>query len=1366
MNKLSRRFRQLFTKSTGRSRQRRLSRRLHAEPLEGRVLLAADLLHNDLNDADVNNDGFVAPIDALLVINAISDANAGVATEGGSDSPVYLDTNDDGQLSPIDVLITVNAMAEAEGPNGELVSYQPIALSTAFVSAPPFGGFSFVDNGSNDQIVIQGSASWLNAGFVANGQVLISDSGIFVDTGGTIGPDTRLHNNGLYTIASVTSSTLTVQGDLITVFPDNVLDQDTQGNPIKGTPFTSSTALFFRPIDSVSAGGNFLLGMLVEDLRTVTDTGATLPDASKGVFSGYVDVTYDSTDVTANGTDLSDLRFSNNYTGATSSPSSFATPGLIDEAGASAFGGQIGVPIGAREQLLWRTPFTAGNSPGSTTLFSESVETHPANDTLLFGINTAIPTSKILFQSVTIDIVTDVVARDDSATVDEGSSNNNINVLSNDDVFTPPSTNPTITQVNGASVSVNQSIALSNGSLTFLGSSKTGANFRYTPAAGNSNGTSFTYTISNGQSPAATDTATVTITINAVDDRPVITGPSSRSTNEDTAFTLGQPTPGFTITDPDSNNITVTLSLSPNNGTLSQTSFSGTPAQVTSTLNSITYTPLANSNAAVTLNISASDGVSQPGTKAVSITITPVNDPPVNVVPAAQSLFNTQTLAFTLGQFSVSDVDSSTLTVTLAITDQATSQPSSGKLSVGTTTGLTVTGNNSNSLSLSGAISALNTSLGSLVYDPLDTFVGIDRLTMTTSDGALSDTDTVPITVAPPQIPFAATDFYTANEGTGPFDLTPSPLDNDLKDSGATLSVTGISPMGAATSTRGSLVFDAGTFTYTPPTDSDFFGTDTFTYTIEQDAAHTPSSTGNTDSTGTVTIDIQPVNDGPINTVPGARSVNEDTTLSFTGANLISVQDIDAGTGNLTVILTASNGKINVTGGAGVSNNGSKSVSISGIVTQVNNTLGGLTYTPDLNFFGSDQLTINTNDNGNTGGGALTDIDTVNITISPINDPPTIVVPGKQSFFTDFDNPFTSTPNPFRISDVDAGTSNVQVDLTIGDGALTISSTTGVTVTQNPGGNNGIRITGSVTNINNALASGVTYRTSTDGDKTLSATVNDLGNFGGGGPKSASATVDVEVLDFVPIDIVGQVFIDHNGDNIKSSVEPGIEGVDIFLSGFDFQGNSVNLTTTTDAQGSYSFLQLRPNAEGQPYTITEQTPAFIRNAQGGGQASINVDVRGNVTLASGSLAFGAAGFVPEFADVWDVFDRDHVAPFNSGILVGMDSGSQDWSIFYGGGWNVQRFGNARLSLNQDGSSGVLTVFDSQLGQDRTANLSVNNGTLTYRGRGVDRVYRVIGGSELLGVVGATQNGGQTNAASGNATTDMAAFTAAVDSIFG
>src|SRR5438309_5186323 len=58
----------------------------------------------------------------------------------------------------------------------------------------------------------------------------------------------------------------------------------------------------------------------------------------------------------------------------------------------------------------------------------------------------------------------------------------------------------------------------------------------------------------------------------------------------------------------------------------------------------------------------------------------------------------------------------------------------------------------------------------------------------------------------------------------------------------------------------------------------------------------------------TVAITVQAVNDAPVNTVPGAQVVNEDTALAVGG---ISVTDVD---GNLsTVQLGVANGTVTVT---------------------------------------------------------------------------------------------------------------------------------------------------------------------------------------------------------------------------------------------------------------------------------------------------------------------------------------------------------------------------------------------------------------------------------------------------------------------
>jgi hypothetical protein len=110
---------------------------------------------------------------------------------------------------------------------------------------------------------------------------------------------------------------------------------------------------------------------------------------------------------------------------------------------------------------------------------------------------------------------------------------------------------------------------------------------------------------------------------------------------------------------------------------------------------------------------------------------------------------------------------------------------------------------------------------------------------------------------------------------------------------------------------------------------------------VSTDSAATPLS-----DTDTVTITVDPVNDAPVNTVPGALSVNEDTALAFTGANAISVNDVD---GNLaSTRLSVTNGTLNVTlsGAATISAgaNGTNTLTISGSQADINATLASLSY--------------------------------------------------------------------------------------------------------------------------------------------------------------------------------------------------------------------------------------------------------------------------------------------------------------------------------------------------------------------------------------------------------------------------------------
>ncbi|MGA2477079.1 MAG: SdrD B-like domain-containing protein, partial [Terriglobia bacterium] len=100
----------------------------------------------------------------------------------------------------------------------------------------------------------------------------------------------------------------------------------------------------------------------------------------------------------------------------------------------------------------------------------------------------------------------------------------------------------------------------------------------------------------------------------------------------------------------------------------------------------------------------------------------------------------------------------------------------------------------------------------------------------------------------------------------------------------------------------------------------------------------------------------------------------------------------------------------------------------------------------------------------------------------------------------------------------------------------------------------------------------------------------------------------------------GIKYIDSNGNDVDNS-EPGLAGVTITLSGTNGMGNSVLQTTTTAADGSYSFTGLAPGL----YTLTETPPAgyVTEGANVGtlGGTSGNAVVSG-ITLTSGQSGSG------------------------------------------------------------------------------------------------------------------------------------------------
>jgi len=63
---------------------------------------------NPTNNVDVNGDGAVTPLDALVVINELNSVGAGPLPSPPATPPPYYDVNGDGSLSPADALYVIN----------------------------------------------------------------------------------------------------------------------------------------------------------------------------------------------------------------------------------------------------------------------------------------------------------------------------------------------------------------------------------------------------------------------------------------------------------------------------------------------------------------------------------------------------------------------------------------------------------------------------------------------------------------------------------------------------------------------------------------------------------------------------------------------------------------------------------------------------------------------------------------------------------------------------------------------------------------------------------------------------------------------------------------------------------------------------------------------------------------------------------------------------------------------------------------------------------------------------------------------------------------------------------------------------------
>ncbi|WP_456305325.1 hypothetical protein [Aeromonas ichthyocola] len=116
---------------------------------------------------------------------------------------------------------------------------------------------------------------------------------------------------------------------------------------------------------------------------------------------------------------------------------------------------------------------------------------------------------------------------------------------------------------------------------------------------------------------------------------------------------------------------------------------------------------------------------------------------------------------------------------------------------------------------------------------------------------------------------------------------------------------------------------------------------------------------------GTIQVEVSPVNDAPINVLPQDPQVaQEDQPFVIHG---LQVKDVDAGSGTMEVRLSVEHGTLALPAGSGVTvvGNGTGSLVLTGTLADLNALLsGGVTYQGNSDFYGNDALTMVTNDQG------------------------------------------------------------------------------------------------------------------------------------------------------------------------------------------------------------------------------------------------------------------------------------------------------------------------------------------------------------------------------------------------------------------
>ena len=430
------------------------------------------------------------------------------------------------------------------------------------------------------------------------------------------------------------------------------------------------------------------------------------------------------------------------------------------------------------------------------------------------------------------------------------------------------------------------------------GSVGIGANgvLTYVPDVDYNGSDTITFTVVDGNGGSATGQIAVTVT--PVQDAPVVGTIPDAGVNEDVTL-AGIDVLPF-ATDPDGDPLTLDAA----------SALVG--AVVMNPDGTIDYVPVADFNGIDTISFTVSDPFGNTATGSLRVVVSPVNDAPVAGTPPQLILAEDTTAAAVDVLAVASDVDGDALGVT------------SAAAAVGTV--------------------SINPD-GTLRYVAAPDYNGADTVTYTVSDGQGGvATGTLAIEVTPVNddpVAGLVGPLSTA-EDTALLAIDVLSLASDVD--GDPLTVSGAAALNGTVTVNGD-----GTLDYTP--NGDFNGTDTLTYTLSDGRGGS--------GTGTLSLDVTPVNDAPVaGGVPPVSTPEDTLVASIDVLSLASDPDGDP----VTVVgASALNGAVTV------------------------NADGTLRYDPDANYTGADTITYTLSDGQ---GGTATG--TVSVAVGAVDDAPVL----------------------------------------------------------------------------------------------------------------------------------------------------------------------------------------------------------------------------------------------------------------------------------------------------------------------------------------------------------------------------------------